>query len=135
MVAEVARYSRTGDLPISGIGGITPWRDAAEQTAPGCGAAQICTAAMVQRLRIIEELTSGLEAWTPGGGYEHLSDFRGRPVETRSTGTTWTSTTPPRDRPTGTSFRAAVSGTSLERDRIRRTTGPITPSGTSSNSG
>ena len=61
MAGEVARDSRTGDLPVSGIGGITPWRDAAEQLARGCGTVQIWTAAMVRRLRIIEELTSGLE--------------------------------------------------------------------------
>lgn len=90
---------------------------------------------MVQRLRIIEEMTSGLELWMVDRGYERLTDFRGRAVETWSTGNTWTSTAPPRERPTGTSFGAAESGTSLDHDRIRRTTGPNIPSGTASNSG
>ena len=30
MAAGVARYARNGDLPVYGIGGMTPWRDAAE---------------------------------------------------------------------------------------------------------
>ena len=29
MVSEIARNAETADLPISGIGGITTWRDAA----------------------------------------------------------------------------------------------------------
>ncbi|MDE0249293.1 MAG: NAD-dependent dihydropyrimidine dehydrogenase subunit PreA [Gammaproteobacteria bacterium] len=80
MVAEVARHARTGDLPISGIGGITTWRDAAEYIALGCGTVQVCTAAMVYGYRIVDEMTSGLELWMADRGYERLSDFRGRAV-------------------------------------------------------
>ena len=80
MVAEVARYARTGDLPISGIGGITTWRDAAEYIALGSGTVQVCTAAMVYGFRIIKEMISGLELWMADSGYERLSDFRGRAV-------------------------------------------------------
>ncbi len=36
MVAEIARDPETRGLPISGIGGITTWRDAAEFMALGC---------------------------------------------------------------------------------------------------
>ena len=36
MVAEIARDPQTAGLPISGIGGITTWRDAAEFIALGC---------------------------------------------------------------------------------------------------
>src|SRR3546814_18567392 len=35
MVAEIARDPETRGLPISGLGGITPWRDAAEFLALG----------------------------------------------------------------------------------------------------
>ncbi|MEO6276314.1 NAD-dependent dihydropyrimidine dehydrogenase subunit PreA, partial [Roseateles sp.] len=37
MVAEIARDPATAGMPISGIGGITTWRDAAEFIAMGCG--------------------------------------------------------------------------------------------------
>ena len=46
MVAEIARDAETAGLPISGIGGITTWRDAAEFLALGAGNVQVCTAAM-----------------------------------------------------------------------------------------
>jgi dihydropyrimidine dehydrogenase (NAD+) subunit PreA len=37
MVAEIARHEETRGLPISGIGGVTTWRDAAEFLAHGRG--------------------------------------------------------------------------------------------------
>src|ERR671917_1365874 len=46
MVAEIARHPETRGLPISGIGGIETWRDAAAYIALGCGTVQVCTAAM-----------------------------------------------------------------------------------------
>ena len=42
MVAEIARNAETANLPISGIGGITTWRDAAEFIALGAGSVQVC---------------------------------------------------------------------------------------------
>ena len=50
MVAEIARDAETANLPISGIGGITNWRDAAEFMALGAGNVQVCTAAMTYGL-------------------------------------------------------------------------------------
>ena len=80
MVAEIARDEQTRDLPISGIGGITNWRDAAEFLALGAGNVQICTAAMTYGFRIIGELTSGLSQWMDEKGYRSLGEFQGRAV-------------------------------------------------------
>ena len=60
MVAEIARNQETKDLPISGIGGITTWRDAAEFMSLGAGNVQVCTAAMTYGFKIVEEMISGL---------------------------------------------------------------------------
>ena len=60
MVAEIARDPETAGLPLSGIGGIETWRDAAEYIALGCGNVQVCTAAMVYGFRIVEEMIAGL---------------------------------------------------------------------------
>jgi dihydropyrimidine dehydrogenase (NAD+) subunit PreA len=60
MVAEIARHRETASLPISGIGGITDWRDAVDFLALGASNVQICTAAMVYGFRIIEDLVDGL---------------------------------------------------------------------------
>jgi dihydropyrimidine dehydrogenase (NAD+) subunit PreA len=80
MVAEIARDPETRGLPISGIGGITTWRDAAEFMALGSGNVQVCTAAMTYGFKIIEELTSGLENWMDSKGYKSIDDFVGMAV-------------------------------------------------------
>ena len=80
MVAEIARDAETHGLPISGIGGITTWRDAAEFMALGAGNVQICTAAMVYGFKIVEEMISGLGNWMDEKGYRTLDDFSGKAV-------------------------------------------------------
>jgi dihydropyrimidine dehydrogenase (NAD+) subunit PreA len=60
MVAEIARDPATAGLPISGIGGITTWRDAAEFLALGAGNVQVCTAAMTYGFRIVQDMIDGL---------------------------------------------------------------------------
>ena len=51
------------DAPISGMGGVETWRDAAEFIAAGCSNIQITTAVMQYGYRIIDDLTSGLKAY------------------------------------------------------------------------
>ncbi len=80
MVAEIARDQETQGLPISAIGGITTWRDAAEFIAMGAGTVQVCTAAMTYGFRIIEELTTGLSDWMDANAYRGTDDFQGRAV-------------------------------------------------------
>ena len=80
MVAEIARDPETHGMPISGIGGITTWRDAAEFIALGCGTVQVCTAAMTYGHKVVQEMIAGLEGYMERKGYETLDDFRGRAV-------------------------------------------------------
>lgn len=80
MVAEIARDEETAGLPISGIGGITTWRDAAEFIALGAGNVQVCTAAMTYGFKIVEEMVSGLSNWMDAGGHTTLDDIIGRAV-------------------------------------------------------
>ncbi|MGP1358722.1 NAD-dependent dihydropyrimidine dehydrogenase subunit PreA [Roseicyclus sp.] len=63
MVAEIARDPETHGLPISGIGGVTTWRDAAEFLALGAGTVQVCTAAMTYGFKIVQEMISGLSQY------------------------------------------------------------------------
>jgi dihydropyrimidine dehydrogenase (NAD+) subunit PreA len=78
MVAEIARDPETRGLPISGIGGITTWRDAAEFMALGAGNVQVCTAAMTYGFKIVQEMIAGLENWMDEKGHRSLSDIVGR---------------------------------------------------------
>ncbi|MCY4541952.1 MAG: NAD-dependent dihydropyrimidine dehydrogenase subunit PreA [Rhodobacteraceae bacterium] len=80
MVAEIARDTQTANLPISGIGGITTWRDAAEFLLLGAQNVQVCTAAMTFGFKIIDEMTAGLSLWMRDKGFESLDDFVGRAV-------------------------------------------------------
>lgn len=71
----------TGDphvkIPVSGIGGIATWNDAAEFIALGAGTVQVCTAVMHYGFRIVEDLADGLSNWMDERGYTRLEDFRG----------------------------------------------------------
>ncbi|MGD9538860.1 MAG: NAD-dependent dihydropyrimidine dehydrogenase subunit PreA [Alphaproteobacteria bacterium] len=78
MVAEIARHADTSGLPISAIGGISTWRDAAEFIALGSGSVQVCTAAMHHGFRIVEDMIDGLSNWMDEKGYATLADFQGR---------------------------------------------------------
>ncbi len=78
MVSEIARDEETRGLPISAIGGITTWRDAAEFISLGAGTVQVCTAAMAYGFKIVKEMTDGLSRWMDEKGYSTLSDFSGR---------------------------------------------------------
>jgi len=80
MVSEIARDPATRNLPISGIGGIGTWCDAAEYIALGCGSVQVCTAVMRFGFKIIDDLVDGLGNWMDGKGFETLDDFRGKAV-------------------------------------------------------
>ena len=77
MVADIARDPATAGMPISGIGGIGTWRDAAEFMALGCGTVQVCTAAMVYGFKIVEDMIDGLGDWMDARGYDRLDDFVG----------------------------------------------------------
>jgi dihydropyrimidine dehydrogenase (NAD+) subunit PreA len=69
-------------LPISGIGGITTWRDTAEFIALGSTTVQICTAVMHYGFRIVEDMIDGLSDYLNAKGFKSLEELRGRSVNT-----------------------------------------------------
>jgi dihydropyrimidine dehydrogenase (NAD+) subunit PreA len=80
MVSEIARDAETKGMPISGIGGITNWRDALEFILLGAGTAQVCTAAMTYGFKIVQEMTTGLENWMDERGYSRIDELIGKAV-------------------------------------------------------
>ncbi len=80
MVAAVAADSHVG-LPISGIGGIGTWQDAAEFLLLGASTVQICTAVMHHGFRIVDHLRSGLETWMRSRKIGRVAEIVGRSVE------------------------------------------------------
>ncbi len=77
LVSSVAKKVR---IPISGIGGIGFWNDAAEHIALGASTVQVCTAAMHYGFRIVEDMIDGLSQYTDARGFHSVEDFRGRAV-------------------------------------------------------
>lgn len=69
------------NLPISGIGGISTWRDAAEFILLGASSVQVCTAVMHYGFRIIDDLTEGLSNWMEEKGYTSLDQIRGKSLK------------------------------------------------------
>ena len=75
LISSVAKKIR---IPISGIGGIGFWNDAAEHIAVGASTVQVCTAAMHYGFRIVEDMIDGLSNWMDSKGYRTIADFQGR---------------------------------------------------------
>jgi len=76
MVAALGRDPRI-TVPISGIGGIATWRDAAEFIALGATSVQVCTAVMHYGFRIVEDMIDGLSAYLDGKGMKSVNELRG----------------------------------------------------------
>lgn len=69
------------DIPISGMGGIETWHDAAEFIALGCGNIQVTTAVMQYGYRIIDDLKDGLKRFMTKSGIKSVSDMIGMSLE------------------------------------------------------
>ena len=80
MVAEIARTAETSGIPISGIGGITDWRDAVDFLALGASNVQVCTAAMVYGFKIIDDLVDGLNTFLDDKGMGSVDELVGKAV-------------------------------------------------------
>src|SRR5580692_7919947 len=76
-VANDGTVKRAG-LPISAMGGITTWKDAAEFLLLGAGSLQVCTAVMHYGFRIIEDLCDGLSNWMDAKGFGSIDEVRGK---------------------------------------------------------
>jgi dihydropyrimidine dehydrogenase (NAD+) subunit PreA len=75
LVQQVAS-DEASRLPISGIGGISGWQEAAEFILMGAGTVQVCTAAMHYGFRIVEDMIDGLSNWMDEKSFRTIDDFR-----------------------------------------------------------
>ncbi|MEW4431649.1 NAD-dependent dihydropyrimidine dehydrogenase subunit PreA [Paenibacillus pabuli] len=79
MVAECARHPEVG-VPISGIGGISDWRDTAEFLLMGATGVQVCTAAMHHGFRIVEDMIDGLNDYLDEKGLSSVAELVGQTI-------------------------------------------------------
>lgn len=76
-IHDMKKYDPLKDIPISGMGGIETWKDAAEFIALGCENLQITTAIMQYGYRIIDDLKEGLATYLATKGMKTLKDLCG----------------------------------------------------------
>jgi dihydropyrimidine dehydrogenase (NAD+) subunit PreA len=79
MVGAIARKKHT-KLPISGIGGISNWRDAVEFMLMGASNVQVCTAVMHYGYRIVEDMLQGLSDYMDQKSFISTSQLVGKAV-------------------------------------------------------
>lgn len=79
MVGALARDPRI-TVPISGIGGISNWHDAAEFIALGCQSVQVCTAVMHHGYRIVEDMMDGLNNFLEDKGMKSVNELVGKAI-------------------------------------------------------
>lgn len=77
MVKNCAQHPGV-NIPISGIGGIENWRDAAEHILLGAESVQVCTAVMHFGFGIVREMISGLNEYMDDKGFSTVKDMVGR---------------------------------------------------------
>jgi len=77
MVKNCAQHPDV-NIPISGIGGIENWRDAAEHILLGAGTVQVCTAVMHYGFGIIREMLPGLEGYMRDKNFNSITEMTGK---------------------------------------------------------
>ncbi len=81
-LTTIAQNEITKAVPVSGIGGISTWKDAVEFMLLGATNVQVCTAAMKHGFRIIEDMCEGMNNWMDEKGFATVDDFIGKSVDT-----------------------------------------------------
>ncbi len=77
-LTTLGQDATTKQVPISGIGGVSTWKDAVEFMLLGAANVQVCTAVMTHGFRIIEDLCEGMNNWMDEKGFINTTDFIGK---------------------------------------------------------
>jgi dihydropyrimidine dehydrogenase (NAD+) subunit PreA len=79
MVGALAR-EQDFNIPISGIGGVSDWRDAVEFILLGSTSVQVCTEVMLRGYRIVEDMIEGLSNYMAEKGFDTIDSMVGKAV-------------------------------------------------------
>ncbi len=79
MVGALARNEEFR-VPVSGIGGVTNWRDAVEFLLLGATNVQVCTEVMLRGYGIVDDMIEGLNQYMRDHGMARMDDVVGRAV-------------------------------------------------------
>jgi dihydropyrimidine dehydrogenase (NAD+) subunit PreA len=73
----VAQLCQATNVPVSGIGGITTWRDAVEFLLIGANNVQVCTSVMWRGYRLIHDMVDGLTQYLGDKGFNSVKEIQG----------------------------------------------------------
>lgn len=76
-IQQLRMHPELRDFPISGIGGIETWEDAAEFLLLGAATLQVTTGIMQYGYRIVEDMASGLSHYLADQGFASLQEMIG----------------------------------------------------------
>jgi len=77
MLRCVSQIAKAVQIPISGIGGVTTWKQAVEMMMVGATTVQVGTAIIWHGYKIINEIVKGLESFMERKGYRSPHEFIG----------------------------------------------------------
>jgi dihydropyrimidine dehydrogenase (NAD+) subunit PreA len=73
----IAQLAKGTNLPLSGIGGVAGWEEAAEYILAGASTVQVCTAVMLRGYKIVEKMKHGLSDYLDEKGFGSVAEMRG----------------------------------------------------------
>ncbi len=77
-IQSLKSCDRLADIPVSGMGGIETWRDAAEYLALGCENIQVTTAVMQYGYRVIDDMIEGMSLYLSSHGHGSIREIIGK---------------------------------------------------------
>lgn len=77
-INDMKQHFQLSPAPISGMGGIETWRDAAEFMALGCENLQVTTSVMQYGYRVIDDMIDGMKRYLKSQGYTKVEEIVGK---------------------------------------------------------
>ena len=77
----VSELAKNTDSEISGMGGISNWKDSVEYILLGANHVQICTEVMLKGFHIIKDLIEGLESYLEEKGFNSVKEITGLSID------------------------------------------------------
>lgn len=80
-INDMKKNPDLSNIPISGMGGIETWQDAAEFISMGCGTVQVTTAIMQYGYRIVHDMIDGMKRYLKSQGFKSVSELIGKSLD------------------------------------------------------
>ena len=77
-IHAMKKCDRLAAVPISGMGGIENWKDAAEFLSLGCENIQVTTSVMQYGYRVIEDMIEGMRLYLSSHGFQNINQIIGK---------------------------------------------------------